>query len=162
MSAEVSLQEQFLRTKGRPVLVGDENVIQQDQVELPEMAIVEVHFLGNRPFDDNGVVLSIRSPGAIHLSDGTPASAVKIWDEQGLPRFARHVVDSKGQPLKIHNKYKIRHRTDEVTEDNFTGNAGMVVTQTAPNGRRYECSNGPGAFSKGDLVFEIAWKPFTN
>jgi hypothetical protein len=60
--------------------------------------------------------------------------------------------------LQIFNRYRIHHRSGLVTEDYFTGNAGMVVRAISSAKRRCECSTGPGPFSK-DFVFEIEWSP---
>jgi hypothetical protein len=156
---DTSLQELFLRNGGQPVLVRGRPVVQMDRVSLPDKAQVTVCFVGSRTFTDNAAVVAIRKPGTIFLSDGTAANAVMIWDETGLPRCASHTVDTRGNALEIYNKYRTRHSADFQTEDSFTGNAGMIVTELGPNMRRYECSNGPGPFSPNDLVFELTWEP---
>lgn len=157
MTEDVSLQERFLQTRGKPISIGGEIIVQRDLIALSDISLVNIRFLGDQAFLDNGIVLSVVPPGSIRLSDGTSVNAVKIWDEEGLPRIVEHVVDPRGQVLKVHNKYKVKHPNGEVTEENFTGNAGMVVTEVGVTKRRYECSSGPGPFSKNDLVLEISW-----
>lgn len=155
---QVSLQERFLRSKGQPQRVGNDEVVQIDRVALPNTALITLKFLGDVPFADNAAVIAITKPGKIFLPDGTTTTALQIWDEAALPRVVTYKVEASGQCLRVHNKYRTHHRSGLVTEDKFTGNAGMVVTQTAQNSKRYECSKGPGPFSKADLVFEISWE----
>ena len=153
-----SLQERFLRSKGQPQRVGNDQVVQVDRIDLPKSVWITLKFMGDVPFTDNAAVIAISKPGKIFLPDGTTANALQVWDEAILPRIVTYRVETLRQCLRVYNKYRTHHRSGLVTEDKFTGNAGMVVTQTAPNSRRYECSNGPGPFSKADLVFEISWE----
>jgi hypothetical protein len=104
------------------------------------------------------VVLTIKNPGTTVLSDGTETSAVKTWDEPDLPRSITYTLLPVGQPLGVFNKYRTYHHSGFVTEDNFTGNAGMAVTELGPAKRLYECSNGSGPLSLDALVFELSWK----
>jgi len=150
-----SLQYLFLAGLGKPLQIDGRTVVQMDRWELESGVEAEIVFLGDKPFCDNAAAIAIDRPGMILLSDGRPAKAVAIWDEPGLPRTVIHRVENAGRPLKIYNKYRTRHAPDFITEDSFTGNAGMVVTEVSASCRRYECSNGPGPFSPDDLVFEV-------
>jgi hypothetical protein len=161
MDKDASLQELFLRGRGEAVFLGEDRVIQLDRVPIPEEAIVTVTFIGDQVFVDNAAVLAIAKTaksGKIFLSDGSAVRAVTTWDQIGFPRTVRHRVLSGGQPMDVFNKYRIRHRSGLITEDNFTGNAGMVVNIVSSNKRHYECSNGPGPFSKNALVFDVSWE----
>jgi hypothetical protein len=153
-----TLQELFLESGGNAVEIDGKSIVQMDQVELPNEAKVEVSFIGPASPDD-AAVIAIGRPGAIFLSDGRPVTAVQIWAEPEWPRTVVHRVEGAGQALQIYNKYRIQHGPDFVTEDSFTGNAGMIVTQLSANHKRYECSNGLGRFSPSDLIFELSWKP---
>ena len=156
---DISLQERFLRSKGQPQNVRGDRVVQLDRVDLPDTAMITLKFMGDVPFVDNAAVIAISKPGKIFLSDGTTATALKIWDEAGLPRNVVYKIVTAGHQLQIYNKYRTHHKSGLITEDNFTGNAGMVVTEISPNTRRYECSKGPGPFSKSDLIFELSYEP---
>jgi hypothetical protein len=155
-----ALVEQFLKNSGAPVDVCGDSVVQSDALVLPERAVVEVKFCGYTPFANNAAVLSLDRGGKIYLSDGSAVTVVQIWDEPGLPRNVSHRVECGSGALRVHNKYRIHHRSGLVTEDSYTGNAGMVVTTIETNRRRYECSNGIGPFNKSDLVFDVVWRPF--
>jgi hypothetical protein len=158
MASDMSLQEMFVRSHGQPIVLGERTVVQMDKVDLAGTVEAKIQFVGAEFYVNNAAVIAIRKPGKIFLSDGSVTNAVQIWDEPGLPRVAIHVVDSAGQPLEVYNKYRTRHGSGFVTEDSFTGNAGMIVTALSPLKKRYECSNGPGQFST-DLIFELSWKP---
>jgi hypothetical protein len=153
-----SLQDMFLSSRGQAVEIAGREIVQMDRIDLVGIVEVKIQFVGKEVFRDNAAVISIQKPGKILLTDGSAASAVQIWDEPGLPRVVIHVVESAGRQLEIYNKYRTRHSPDFVTEDDFTGNAGMIVTQMSSCRRRYECSNGPGQFSPTDLIFELRWK----
>jgi hypothetical protein len=153
-----SLQQQFLESGGAPIRIDDVIVVQMDSVQIPTAADVSVKFIGDSVYSDNAVILAIRKPGRIRMSDGSWVTAIEIWDEANLPREVVYRVRSDGQPLMVHNKYRVRHSAGFVTEDNFTGNAAMVVTTISRNRKLYECSNGLGHFDKRDLVFELEWE----
>lgn len=153
------LKDQFLKTRGKPLCIDGKRIIQMDRIEIPERVLVHVKFLGERIYLENAAVIAVQKPDRIYLSDGSTASAVAIWDEPDLPRQVRHVVESQNRCLEIYNKYRNRHSDDFITEDHFTGDAGMHVVEVARNVRRYECSNGIGPFSLDDLVFELRWEP---
>lgn len=58
--------------------------------------------------------------------------------------------------LKVWNIYRVGHPSG-VTEDQWTGNAGMVLAAETPESRRYRCSDGVGAFDLSDFEFEVQW-----
>lgn len=153
-----SLQEQFLRSGGRPVVIAGRTIVQMDRIGIPDTAQITIRFVSKAICEGNAVVVALPKPGRIFLSDGTAVQALKIWDDPALPREVTYKVEASGQLLQVYNKYRTRHGPDFVTEDNFTGNAGMIVTDLQPDCRLYECSNGPGKFSPSDLVFEITWR----
>lgn len=157
LEAMNTLQELFLEKRGSPVRFGRYKVIQQDEIEIPPQVQIKLTFLGVRVYLDNAAVIAVPKPGYIELSDGSWTSAVSIWDELNLPRSVVHNVQSPKQILNVYNKYRIRHPDGSITEDSFTGNAGMVVTKLGKRKRLYECSAGPDDFDKRDLVFQLEW-----
>jgi hypothetical protein len=155
MKAEPALQDLFLASGGRPIEVAGLRVIQLDPVAIPEKCEIVISFVGERIYEDNAAVIAIREPGRIFLSNENVVRAVAIWDAAGNPRTVRHFVESRGQDLEIYNKYRVFHGDKFCSEDSFTGNAGMIVTEIGNGGRRYQCSNGIGPFHLADLVFEV-------
>lgn len=153
------LQDLFLKHRGEHIYIEGKQIIQLDRVKIPRLALIHLKFVGNKIFDGNAAVIAVRKPDKIYLSDGSAAIAVAIWDELNLPREVCHTVESGRGCLEVYNKYYIRHSDGFVSEDSFTGNAGMHVTELDENVRRYECSNAVGPFSLDDLVFEVRWEP---
>jgi hypothetical protein len=152
------VQDLFLTSQGKPVRIGGKKIILTDRVKIPARTKVSISFIGERIFRNNGAVIAIRHPGKIFMSDGSKAQAVVTWDEPNLPRKITYVVSSANQHLEVYNRYRIKHSDDFVTEDSFTGNAGMHVTQVSHSVRRYECSNGLVPFKLDDLIFELSWE----
>lgn len=160
MSADTPwLKDLFLASKGKPVYVDGTKFILLDRIEIPASVLVHVEFVGEKYFLNSAAVIAVRKPDKIYLSDGSTAIAVAIWDELDLPRQVVHRVVSERHCLEVYHKYRIFHSSDFVTEDSFTGNAGMHVVEMSENRRRYECSNGVGPISLDDLVFEVWWEP---
>jgi hypothetical protein len=148
----------FLASRGKPVRFAGHEIIQMDRMAIPENCEVVVDFAGERVYQNEAAVIAVRKPGRIFLSDGSAVKAVAIWDVPDLPRTASHRVESGGCLLEIYHKYRTFHSPEFATEDSFTGNAGMIVSEVDANRRRYQCSNGPGEFSPTDLVFEVSWR----
>lgn len=152
------LADLFLASMGKPVCVDGKKIIQMDRIEISSRTLIRLRFLGERAFHGNAAVIAVRKPDRILLSDGSPATAVAIWDEPGLPREVTHIVETERRCLEIYNKYHITFSDGFVINESFTGNAGMHVVEVAENVRRYECSNGAGPISLNDLVFELCWE----
>jgi hypothetical protein len=152
--SEKSLQEQFIESKGAPILVNGQKVVQMDCIPIFS-GVVTIHFLGanNRMFG-----VAMKSPiGRIELSDGTHTKTVISWDEPGMPRSVEYAVACPDGELRLWNVYRVVHLSGEITEDAWTGNAGMLVETLGGNTRRYKCSSGPGKFSPDEFSFEVAW-----
>lgn len=151
-----TLQEQFLASKGQPIQCDGNVIIQMDVVSIPEHANVKVSFLGASYFAGNGVAIKARG-GRIYLSDGSYAETVCIWDTPEHSRSVIHKVFAPNRELRVWNVYRIEHSSGAITEDSWTGNAGMIVEQQSGQIRRYRCSNGIGARNFADLMFEVVW-----
>jgi hypothetical protein len=152
------LQGAFLESMGKPIPLGAEKIVQGDRWELPGPAVVDVRFVKATVAASQSVRLSIKKPGKIALTDGTLVTAVAIYDDPALPRFARHRIDPKGASLLIYNSYTV-FRAERQLEESWTGNAGMIVTTLSEISRRYECSDGTGDFDRTNLVFEVTCLP---
>lgn len=150
-----SLQELFIESKGAPVVLGDCSVIQMDRIPI-KSGIVSVEFQGE-PVGRYGVALK-SAKGGIVLSDGRTAPLVHVWDEPDRPRKALHRIDCPDGELRVWNVYRTKHHNGEVTEDAWTGNAGMVVDYQGPNIRSYRCSSGLGAFNPDEFAFLLRWE----
>ena len=149
-----SLQQMFIESNGCPVMVGQCRVMQMDRIPIGS-ADVTIRFLG-QPTGIHGVILK-SAKGGISLSDGRAVKSLCVWDDPDLPREVTHHVECPDGELRVWNVYRIAHPTGEVTEDSWTGNAGMVLVCEDARLRRYKCSAGPGPFDPDQFNFEICW-----
>jgi hypothetical protein len=151
-----SLQYAFFRSHGQPVLVGQWIVRQADRIPI-DTGRVTVRFVkGKRP--DHGIRLKANG-GWIELSDHRRVATVDIWREPCLPDVIEHRVCCPTGELGVWNIYRVRHPNGTVTEDMWTGNAGMVLLEEEPTKRTYGCSSGIEAFDPSELVVQIEWQP---
>ena len=152
-----SLQEEFIKSKGAPVAWHGHTVAQIDRLPLTD-AQVTVRFC-SPPKDAplQGVRLNAGKGGTITLSDSSTSQTLYVWHAVTLPPEATHRVHCANGTLIVCNIYGMEHRPGFVTEDCWTGNAGMEVLESTATMRRYRCSDGVGDFDPTDLEFEISW-----
>jgi hypothetical protein len=158
LSLPDNLQGAFVSSQGAPIPFGDEQIVQGDRWELDAPAVLELRFLGEPGGADQAVRISAKKRGTVQLTDGQKVRVLEVSDESGLPRFVRHPVDPKGEPILIYNSYTVE-RGAHSFQESWTGNAGMIVTEQTPTSRLYECSSGIGPFNRNDLRFEISILP---
>lgn len=151
---DTSLQEAFLRSRGEAVRIGESLVRQMVEIPLKRGEIT-VEFLSELN-GRHGISISSKN-GWIRLSDGSTTPRLHIWNEPGLPSSVTHEFESRDGVIRIWNVYRIRHPSGIVTEDYFTGNAGIVVLEQGPSHVRLGCSGGLGDFDPQELVVEISW-----
>jgi hypothetical protein len=150
-----TLQELFIRSKGQPLTVGNSIVSQLCEIPL-RRGVVRFQFIS--PPDSNQGVCAKAKGGEIVLSDGSSTEVLYIWHEPGLPNTVSHRVWCPAGQLLVWNIYRVHHhRTGEVTEDYWTGNAGMVLAEDRPGHRRYCCSDWRTPFVPNALVFDVDW-----
>jgi hypothetical protein len=154
-----ALQELFIESKGSPVLIGAETVIQMDTIPLAD-GLLTVNLKGQ--LDGLSGVCFKLPTGQLLLSDGSAVKAVHIWNEANLPAVVTHRVRGAREGVRVWNVYRVTHPNGKMTEDAFTGNAGMVLAQIESRVREYSCSNGPGDFDPKEFVFSIEWEPEIN
>jgi hypothetical protein len=148
----MTLQEQFLQHGGSPIEIDQCAIVQMDRLPIHD-ATVTLRFL--RGQSGNGVALKSAN-GFITLSDDRSSSLIHIWNEPNLPSEVTHFVRCPDGELRVWNIYHVQHPGGQVTEDAWTGNAGMIVENIAERKRHYRCSAGPGNFDP-NFEFEIEW-----
>ena len=149
----MTLQEQFIQSKGSGIPIGTDVVVQMDRLPVGK-ARVHIRFL--EPRMGCGVALKA-AKGAIILSDGSKTHLLHVWSDPNLPSEQSHEVDCRDGELRIWNIYRVRHPGGGETVEQWTGNAGMIVDVKSPTKRLYRSSIGPGEFSP-DFEFEVLWK----
>jgi hypothetical protein len=150
-----TLQELFIKSKGNPIAVENTIVIQAGRLPI-NAAIISIRFL-SPPDPDQGVSLHAKD-GAIKLSDGTTTERLHIWNTPGTPSAVKHQVNCPGGELVLWNVYRVRHHSGVATEDQWTGNAGMVLKKESPAMRTYACSDWRTPFDPSALEFEVHWQ----
>jgi hypothetical protein len=137
----MTLQEEFVRSKGLPVWVGLDPVIQMDRLPIIH-ARVTILFIDQH--SDWGVAVK-SAKGHIVLSDGTQTKLLHVWGDPDLASEAIHTVFCPDGELRVWNIYKRRHPGGIVTVDQWTGNSGMIVDELSARSRRYRtcCQLGP-------------------
>lgn len=151
-----SLQYLFIESSGHPVQIDGLAVMQADSIPISQ-GYVTIRFLKGYQ-QDHGVRLKAKG-GWIELSDGSHAEVVDTWRSPGLPDEITYKVSSPQKRLGLWNIYRIVHPDGTVSEDMWTGNAGIVVLQDRPNKRTYGCSPGGGdRFDPDALIVEVEWR----
>ncbi len=152
---EMALQTDFLQTNGGPVMREGDSVVQMDRIPI-STGLVRIAFQRGNAEQTCGLALE-SAKGAIYLSGGERVTLLHIWDEQELPRTVAYRVDCPDGELRVWNIYRTEHASGLVTEDAWTGNAGMIVTQVGKRRRQYRCSCGPGDFDPSNQHVNIDW-----
>ena len=149
-----TLQEKFVETRGEPLHVDGVEVVQMDRIAV-RRGMVSV--CANSACAGQGIALKAPS-GAIRLSDGQEVPLLHIWFDPGLPLTVIHEVDCPDGELRVWNIYRTVHPNGAVTEDRWTGNAGMARVDAQPRRRRYRCFPGTARSFKPqlDVPIEVA------
>ena len=149
-----TLKEEFILSGGSPLRVGNIDVIQMDVIPVGKAKlIVSVASAIN----DQGIALKAPK-GSIQLSDGKKVSLLHIWFDEGLPTSVTHNVDCGNEGLKVWNIYRTHHPGGLVTEEAWTGNAGMTISESGPQYRRYYCSPGNAYYFDPQLDVLMKWE----
>jgi hypothetical protein len=146
-----TLQEQFLDSRGAPLLVNGVEIVQIDRIAVRRG---KVRLVAKVAYEGQGIALKAPS-GAIKLSDGREVSVLHIWFDPGLPLEVTHELDCPDGELRVWNIYRTVHPNGAVTEDAWTGNAGMVIAEKQPRRRHYRCSPGTAASFNPQLEVTI-------
>ena len=149
-----TLQELFIESKGHPLTVDGTRVVQMDRWPCVRGRII-LTASAARP--DEGVSLKATN-GSILLSEGPGVPLLRVWFEPGLPLTEKHFIECDDGELLVWNIYRTKHSRGAITEDAWTGNAGMIVSIVGPNKRLYRCSRNLGPFDPS-FEFSIEWEP---
>jgi len=150
----MTLKEQFIESHGRPVMVGDQQVSQLARIPLSQ-GVVQFRFV-SPPDADQGICVNAKG-GAIEMPDGSTCERLHIWHAPGSPERVTHRLTCPAGEFLVWNVYRVHHPDGTTTEDNLTGDAGMVLLQQGPSYRRFGCSDGRTPFDPSALVFDVEW-----
>ncbi len=152
---KTTLQELFLKSGGNPIKIGQREVVQLSRIPISN-GVIRLKIL-SPPDVTQGVTMKAKN-GTLELSDGSFAESVSVWHKPGLPSVVTHRVNCPDKELLIWNMYQVQHPTGEITEDYWTGNAGMTLLDSAPKRLRYGCSDWKGFFDPSAMEFEVEWE----
>lgn len=152
---ESTLQERFLRSKGRPVAIGEWLVHQLVRAPLRCGHIVVTFESGTF----NGHGLCFEAPGGeIATSSGRRSKLVRVWKDPRKASTELWAICPRGE-LVIWNVYETLHRDGTTTIDQWTGNAGIVELARTDSMCRLGCGRSSGPFDPSQLVASIRWQP---
>ena len=151
----IPLKDQFVRSRGQPLLIDNQLVHQSATIDSPEGSVTLRYLSGER--DGHGIRLKAVD-GWIELSDGSRAKTVDTWFHAELPDHVTHRFKCRSGVLRLWNVYRVNHPGGMETLDMWTGNAGMVMLVEGDHRRTYGCSRGGDkSFDPRSLVVEIEW-----
>jgi hypothetical protein len=150
----MSLQELFLQSGGRPIQVDNWTVGQSALIPVRDGSVTIRLLSGKRR--GHGIRLKARD-GSIELSDGSRVKVVDTWFDASLPDEITYQVRADDGHIRMWNVYQTVHPNGEITQDMWTGDAGMVLLSESSNKRTYGCSPGNSAFNPRSLVIEVEW-----
>lgn len=153
----ITLQDRFVASHGAPLRVNGVDIVQMDRIHVRHGT---VRVIAQAARAGQGIALKVPS-GTITLSDGRETPVLHIWFDPGLPLDVTHVVNCRGGELRVWNIFRTVHPNGAVTEDAWTGNAGMAVVEREAHRRRYQCSPGSAASWEPqlDVIVEVAEVP---
>lgn len=156
------LVDEFVDSRGGPILYHDNIVIQMDRIPI-HSGTIRFRFFSSPDAgtcEGQGVRLSTGPDGYVLFADGSSSSDSKVyvWHQADLPNEVLYPVFCPAGTLWVCNIYRLRYlKGDYVSEEWGWGNAGMTILDQGDNWRRYGCSDALGEFTPTDLVFELEW-----
>jgi hypothetical protein len=152
-----SLQYEFIETKGQPIKRGAYDVQQRCFIKVPHGTLeVTVRFLTGLK-EDVGIRIG-PTVGWVELSDGSHANGVTIWRGPDLSDEDVRKVECAAGELEVWNVYRVKYKDGSICENEWTGNAEMVVLSQDSAAIRFGCSSGPGDFNPLELIVEVKWR----
>jgi hypothetical protein len=150
----MSLQEMFVASRGAPVVIDGKRIVQMDRLPI-RRAMVTIS--ADATLTNQGIALKTNK-GGVRLSNGVSVSLLHTWFDSGLPLSVSHFVECQDGELRVWNIYRTKHPGGSITEDAWTGNAGMLVENVSPTRRRYLCSPGYANGFDPHLAVLVGWE----
>ena len=98
--------------------------------------------------------------GAFTLAGGERVQVLRTWHDAKYEKTVQYPFATNVGSLKIWNVYHRAWPDGRVTEEKWTGNAGMTVEQLAESCWVFRCSSGPVPLPDFDqLVFRLTINP---
>jgi len=145
----MSLAEQFQQSRGKPIMVGDQQIIQMYAIEMPTRAQVQLKWVSTHSNLKQGIKIKL-DKGDISV-EGKKYQFIVLWQDTS-PNIVNFTClpKKKNSVLKIWNVWEI-----DGIEQAWVGDAGIVIDQTQTDLFRLNCSNGVDGPNFNDLIFEV-------
>lgn len=131
------------------------NVVRtSDVMEVPLRGLVSLRMLSPPTEPLQAADLKLEPQGLL-LADGSRVGLLRTWNDEKYEPAVRYTYATAAPQLRVWNSYQMRYR-EQVVEEHWTENAGMIVERIGALHRRYRCS--PGWASPPDFnsfIFEV-------
>ncbi len=147
---DAKARPKFIVLNGHPVWASFE-------LAVPESGLVRVEFLSSPRDDLQGVDIKAEG-GQIQLRQGELIPVLRMWNDPRFGNAVEYPYNSKAGLLRVWNVYQRRWADGRITEEKWTGNAGMVVEEEC-QGRKwlFRCSDGPSVPPNFEqLIFRVS------
>lgn len=122
-------------------------------VPVPNEFRVTLEFV-SEPDIDQAADIKVED-GYLTLAGGEQLSLPRTWHDPDYEPTVQYWGHSRSGRILVYNVSRVA-RAGRVSEEKWTGNAGMLVEQAGPSGWLYRCSSAasfPPNF--GDIVFKV-------
>lgn len=144
-----SFQEQFMETRGQPIVYQGKTLFLMDNFPLENSTRLRLFFETCNSEWRQGVALHV--DGNVEVNGrviGKPQHIV-LWHDTA-PEIVELDVRTKTATVRVYNVWD---SGDGMTDAGHNGSA-MIIEET-PNGRRYRCNDGLADDDFDDIVFRI-------
>lgn len=126
------------------------------ELRVPESGRVRFQFVSQPRDCLQGVDLKPEG-GAVQLVRGELIQTLRTWNDPRHEHIVEYPYTSEKRLLRVWNVYQRQWPDGRVTEEKWTGNAGMVVEDRGAAGWLFRCGDGPSDPPDFEqLVFRLA------
>ena len=144
----IVFQDEFMKTKGKPIEYNDKKIFMIDNFVLPEKTCnLRFNIVSTNSEWKQGFELNLK--GSIKVNNQTIKNGTRIWAHTA-PKTNDVEVTSKDMNIIITN---IWDTGDGVTQKWHNG--GALYFEEIENGKRYYCNDGHPDDDFNDIIFEL-------
>jgi hypothetical protein len=148
----VSFQDLFFKSKGKPIVYQNKQLVMVDTLELPDyIFFIKVSFIKTQSDWKQGIV--IKSNGDFEINHAIFKSSIVLWEDV-ISEFIDIKVSSKDKKVLIYNVWDTG---DGVMHYWHNGGAMYIKNEPENKTRYYFCNDGVADDDLDDLVFKIIW-----
>ena len=146
--SKTNFQEQFMATKGKPIIYQGKELIMADRVNLPDkISNIRITFLSTKSDWKQGICLDTK--GKFIIEGEVVPKATVLW-EYTAPKVVEMSVESKDKQLLVWNSWG---KEDGTTH--YWHNGGAMYAERLENETIYHCNDGIADDDFDDLVFKL-------